>query len=94
MRIKHWFLSAAFLVLFGLSMAVPTHAAPARATAGDLRTLLDLQLSEHVYLAGTATGAALGGRDVEMNCAAASCGVSELSIAEPSLSQERELLDM
>ncbi|HZG68332.1 MAG TPA: hypothetical protein VEZ12_16430, partial [Herpetosiphonaceae bacterium] len=82
MRIKYVFLSAAFLFLFGLSMAVPTHAAPARATAGDLRTLLDLQLSEHVYLAGTATGAALGGRDAEFKAAADALDMNSVEISK------------
>ena len=82
MRITHWFLSAAFLVLFGLSAAVPTHAAPAHATASDLRTLLDLQLSEHVYLAGSATGAALGGRDAEFKAAADALDANSVEIAQ------------
>lgn len=38
--------------------------------AEDLRTALNNLLQEHVYLAGTATGAALGGRDAEFKAAA------------------------
>jgi LPXTG-motif cell wall-anchored protein len=82
MRTKYWFLSAAMLFLFGLSAAVPAHAAPSRATASDLRTLLDLQLSEHVYLAAAATGAALGGRDAEFQAAAAALDANSVDISK------------
>jgi LPXTG-motif cell wall-anchored protein len=71
MRIKQSILWIIALTLFGLSAAIPTHAAPTMATAGDLRVLLDSQLTEHVALAASATNAALGGRDAEFQAAAA-----------------------
>ena len=82
MRIQRWFLSVALLAAFAFSAAMPAYAAPARATASDLRTLLDLQLSEHVYLAGTATGAALGGRDAEFTAAADALDANSVEISK------------
>src|SRR5262247_803657 len=38
--------------------------------AAELRSMLNVALSEHVYLAAAATGAALGGRDAEFQAAA------------------------
>ena len=48
-----------------LAAALTLMAAPAAAqsmAASDLRTTLNTGLAEHVWLAGAATGAALGGR--------------------------------
>ena len=62
MRNKVLPLLAALLFLFGLgsTTVTPTRAAPSAATAGDLRSTLDVLLAEHVALAASATGNALG----------------------------------
>ncbi|MEP7200402.1 MAG: copper amine oxidase N-terminal domain-containing protein [Chloroflexota bacterium] len=70
MRSKLFFLMAALLILFGMNAATPTQAAPSAATAGQLRATLVVLLTEHVALASSATGNALGGRDAGFKAAA------------------------
>jgi hypothetical protein len=53
---------------------------PAAASAG-LRTALNLALREHVYLAAAATNAALGGRKVEFEAAAAALDGNSVDVA-------------
>jgi hypothetical protein len=53
---------------------------PQSAAAG-LRTTLNLALAEHAYLAGAATGAALGGREGEFKAAAGALDASSVDIA-------------
>jgi hypothetical protein len=50
----------------------PTTVATASITGSDLRSLLEFQLQEHVYLAGMATGQALAGNSAGFEAAAAS----------------------
>ncbi len=50
--------------------------------AAELRTGLNSLLSEHVYLAGAATGAALGGRDAEFKAAAAARDHNSIAISK------------
>ncbi|HYN89558.1 MAG TPA: hypothetical protein VER55_13570 [Ardenticatenaceae bacterium] len=75
-------LLAVALILPGVS-AVPVSAAPAAAhPAGTLRVTLKNLLQEHVYLAGAATGAALGGRDDEFQAAAAALDANSVDISK------------
>ena len=50
--------------------------------AASLRTTLNLALREHVYLAGAATNAALGGRDGEFKAAAGALDTNSVDIAK------------
>jgi hypothetical protein len=50
--------------------------------AAELRTGLNNLFREHVYLAGAATGAALGGRDAEFKAAAAALDGNSVAIAK------------
>ena len=67
-------------------LATALLAAPARAhaqsTAADLRTGLNQLFQEHIYLAGAATGAALGGRTAEFTAAAAALDANSVAIAK------------
>jgi hypothetical protein len=49
--------------------------------AAGLRTTLNALLREHAYLAGAATGAALGGRDAEFKAAAGALDANSVDIA-------------
>src|SRR5215813_13274819 len=51
------------------------------AAAASLRTTLNVALREHVYLAGSATNAALGGRDAEFKAAAGALDGNSVEIA-------------
>ena len=50
--------------------------------AAALRTMLNLALREHVYLASAATNAALGGRDAEFKAAANALDANSVAIAK------------
>jgi len=50
--------------------------------AAGLRTMLNLALREHVYLASAATGAALGGRDAEFKAAAGALDANSAAVAK------------
>ncbi|HKA62860.1 MAG TPA: hypothetical protein VKH83_10575 [Methylomirabilota bacterium] len=50
--------------------------------AAGLRTMLNLALREHVYLASAATNAALGGRDAEFKAAANALDANSVAIAK------------
>jgi hypothetical protein len=52
-----------------------------QAGAAGLRTTLNVLLREHAYLAGAATGAALGGRDAEFKAAAGALDANSIDIA-------------
>ena len=52
------------------------------AAAAGLRTVLNLDLREHAYLAGAATNAALGGRDAEFKAAAAALDANSVDLAK------------
>jgi mono/diheme cytochrome c family protein len=71
MRNKFLFLVAFLSAIMGMTGATPTQAASSAVSASDLRTLLTNLLEEHVYLAGTATGAALRGDNAAFTVAAA-----------------------
>ena len=66
-------------------LAAALLAAPATATAqsgaADLRTGLNQLFQEHIYLAGAATGAALGGRTAEFTAAAGALDANSVAIA-------------
>ena len=71
------------------SMAAPEStamASPAATSSGTraaaLRTTLNTLFAEHVWLAGFATGAALGGRDADFKAAAAALDQSSVAIAK------------
>ncbi len=53
-----------------------------QAAAASLRTALNVALREHVYLAGAATNAALGGREVEFKAAASALDANSVDIAK------------
>ncbi|GAB4211459.1 MAG: hypothetical protein OHK0022_45980 [Roseiflexaceae bacterium] len=72
----------ALLALALLWSVAPAHAAPARVTASDLRALLTSQLQEHAFLAASATGAALGGRDAEFKAAADALDANSVDISK------------
>jgi hypothetical protein len=50
--------------------------------AADLRTTLDYLLGEHLLLAASATGAALGGRDAQFQAAAAALDANSVDISK------------
>ncbi|HME97840.1 MAG TPA: copper amine oxidase N-terminal domain-containing protein, partial [Methylomirabilota bacterium] len=50
--------------------------------AAGLRTMLNLALREHVYLASAATNAALGGRDAEFKAAANALDANSVAVAK------------
>jgi hypothetical protein len=52
-----------------------------QANASGLRTTLNVLLREHAYLAGAATGAALGGRDAEFKAAEGALDANSIDIA-------------
>ena len=66
-------------------MAAALVAAPAalaaQSSAADLRTGLNQLFQEHIYLAGAATGAALGGRNAEFTAAAGALDANSVAIA-------------
>src|SRR5262245_46675252 len=51
-------------------------------SASDLRVALNTLLAEHIYLAGSATGAALGGRTPEFQAAAGTLDSNSVAIAK------------
>ena len=53
-----------------------------QSTAADLRTGLNQLFQEHIYLAGAATGAALGGRNAEFTAAAGALDANSVAIAK------------
>jgi len=53
----------------------------AQSSAADLRTGLNQLFQEHIYLAGAATGAALGGRNAEFTAAAGALDANSMAIA-------------
>ena len=53
----------------------------AQASAADLRTGLNQLFQEHIYLAGAATGAALGGRNAEFTAAAGALDANSVAIS-------------
>ena len=55
----------------GMAMASPSTTTSSGTKAAALRTTLNNLFAEHVWLAGSATGAALGGRDADFKAAAA-----------------------
>jgi hypothetical protein len=68
------------IALLGFT-AAPALAAHGSKSASDLRTGYNALLAEHVYLAGTATGAALGGRQPEFEAAAAALDANSQDLA-------------
>jgi hypothetical protein len=92
-----WVGTASVLMLTGCTQAMaqgPGHAAMASATAGpstmatsgtkaaQLRAGLNTLFSEHVYLAGAATNAALGGREAEFKAAAGALDANSVAISK------------
>lgn len=75
-----------FAALVGLLGVLPMTSAMADMSHGmkgsDLRTGLNTLFREHVYLASAATGAALGGRDVEFKAAAGALDANSVDIAK------------
>ena len=70
------------MLVLGVSSAFPAHARPSQVTAGELHALLSQQLGEHVLLASSATGAALGGRDAEFKSAAAALDANSVDLSK------------
>jgi hypothetical protein len=79
--------AAAALLTTGCSQSLGGHgmASPTSTTAtsaATLRTGLNTLLSEHVYLAAAATGAALDGREAEFKAAAGALDANSVAIAQ------------
>ena len=72
---------AGAIALTGSAQSSMAPAAKAAMTAGDLRVALNMLLSQHVYLASDATGAALGGRDAEFKAAAAALDANSVDLS-------------
>jgi hypothetical protein len=68
------------IALLGVTTA-PALAAHGSKSASDLRTGYNALLAEHVFLAGAATGAALGGRQAEFEAAAAALDANSQDLA-------------
>jgi hypothetical protein len=91
-RMAAWIGAASVLMLTGCTQAMaqgPGHAAMASATAAtsdtraaQLRAGLNNLFSEHVYLAGAATNAALGGREAEFTAAAGALDANSVAISK------------
>ena len=62
--------------------AAPLHAPTSATPAAGLRVGLNALLTEHVYLAAAATGAALGGRQPEFEAAAAALDANSVDVAK------------
>jgi hypothetical protein len=87
-----WVGAASVLMLTGCTQAMaqgPGHAAMASSTAAtsgtkaaQLRAGLNNLFSEHVYLAGAATNAALGGREAEFKAAAGALDANSVAISK------------
>jgi len=65
----------------GMAMASPSTTTSSGTKAAALRTTLNNLFAEHVWLAGSATGAALGGRDADFKAAAAALDQNSVAIA-------------
>jgi hypothetical protein len=66
----------------GLAPAQTMSASHASAAPGTLRARLSVLLQEHAYLAGAATGAALGGRKSEFESAAAALDMNSVDLSK------------
>jgi hypothetical protein len=83
-----WVGAASVVMLTGCAMAQqPGHTAmnapmTSGTRAAELRAGLNNLFSEHVYLAGAATNAALGGRDAEFKAAAAALDANSVAISK------------
>lgn len=73
---------AVFLMVLGIALPTPLAARPLSATASDLRSALTALLGEHVLLAASASGAALGGRQDEFAAAAAALDGNSVDLAK------------
>jgi len=79
MRIRSTLAAGAALVALALSPVGPLHA---QMKGADLRVGLNTMLEEHVYLAASATGAALGGRQAEFEGAAAVLDMNSVALSK------------
>jgi len=79
MRIRSTLSAGAALVALALSSVVPLHA---QMKGADLRVGLNTMLEEHVYLAASATGAALGGRQAEFEGAAVALDMNSVALSK------------
>jgi hypothetical protein len=70
------------LVAAGAMIAAATGFRSPASPASDLRTSLNMLLQEHVYLATAATGAALGGRQVEFQAAAGALDGNSVALSK------------
>jgi hypothetical protein len=67
--------------LVAAALIIMPASAGAQSSAADLRTGLNQLFQEHIYLAGAATGAALGGRNPEFTAAAAALDANSMALA-------------
>jgi len=79
MRIRSTLAAGAALVALALSSVGPLHA---QMKGADLRVGLNTMLEEHVYLAASATGAALGGRQAEFEGAAVALDMNSVALSK------------
>ncbi len=82
MRTKiSWWLALAVMSAMLLA-AVPAQARPTNATASDLRAMLTSLLGEHVQLAASATGAAIGGRQAQFEAVVGALDANSVDISK------------
>jgi hypothetical protein len=79
-KLTSFLLVAVMLTL--LLAAVPAQAKPATATASDLHAALTSLLGEHVLLAASATGAALGGRTAQFQAVVGALDANSVDISK------------
>ena len=86
MNTKNRLFSGIAAMLVAGSLVAPTNAhdigANVNANAQDVRVLLSTKLGEHVMLAASATGAALGGREAQFKAAAKSLDDNSVDISK------------
>ncbi|HZS33104.1 MAG TPA: hypothetical protein VFC42_06970 [Methylomirabilota bacterium] len=82
MSLKCRLYPAAAAVAALLLAAAPRAASAQAASASDLRTTLNTTLAEHVWLAGSATAAALGGRSGEFKDAAGALDANSVALGQ------------
>jgi hypothetical protein len=82
MRTKFSWLIATMLMLVMLLAAVPAQARPTTATASDLRAMLTSLLGEHVQLAASATGAAIGGRQAQFEAVVGALDANSVDLSK------------
>jgi hypothetical protein len=82
MRTKFSAFLVAMTLLAMLFAVAPAQAKPATATAADLRATLTSLLGEHVQLAASATGAAIGGRQAQFDAVVGALDANSVDLSK------------